>query len=117
GKIFVNAASDQYTVTWCGVRAFDSTRSTTVQATLLPDGSVEMKFSDAINIGDAIVGISPGHTSDVALLDLTAGTGSGGGAIAERFAQASSIDTFAVARKFYATHPDNYDQILLWTDQ
>jgi hypothetical protein len=117
GKIFVNAAADAYTVTWCSVRGFDSTRSTTVQATLLPDGSVEMKFSDAINIGDAIVGISPGHTSDVALLDLTAGTGSGGGAIAERFAQASSIDTFAVARKFYATHPDNYDQILLWTDQ
>jgi hypothetical protein len=117
GKIFVNAAADAYTVTWCGVRGFDSTRTTTVQATLLPDGSVEMKFSDAINIGDAIVGISPGHTSDVALLDLTAGSGSGGGAIAERFAQASSIDTFAVARKFYATHPDNYDQILLWTDQ
>jgi hypothetical protein len=117
GKVFVNAAADGYTVTWCNVRGFDSTRTTTVQATLLPDGSVEMKFSDAINIGDAIVGISPGHTSDVALVDLTAASGSGGGAIAERFAQASSIDTFAVARKFYATHGDSFDQILLWTDQ
>jgi hypothetical protein len=117
GRIFVNAAADAYTVTWCGVRGFDSTRTATVQATLLPDGSVEMKFSDAINIGDAIVGISPGHTSDVALLDLTSGSGSGGGAIAERFAQATSIDTFAVARRFYATHPDIFDQVLLWTDQ
>ena len=45
------------------------------------------------------------------------GTGSGSGAIAERFAQANSIDTFAVAKKFYATHPDSYDQILMWTDQ
>src|SRR4029077_1247575 len=41
GKIFVNAAADQFTVTWCSVRGFDSTRTTTVQATLLPDGSVE----------------------------------------------------------------------------
>jgi len=117
GKIFVNAASDQYTVTWCNVRGFDSTRTTTVQATLLPDGSVEMKFSDSINIGDSIVGISPGHTGDVALVDLTSGTGSGSGAIAERFAQATSIDTFAVAQKFYQSHPDNYDQLLLWSDQ
>jgi hypothetical protein len=117
GKIFVNAASDQYTVTWCNVRGFDSTRTTTVQATFLPDGSLEMKFDSTINIGDAIVGISPGHTGDVALVDMSTGSGSGSGAIAERFAQAVSIDTFAVANKFYQSHPDNYDQILLWTDQ
>jgi hypothetical protein len=117
GRIFVNAAADAYTVTWCNVRGFDSTRSTTVQATLLPDGSVEMKFGENTNIGESIIGISPGHTVDIALVDLTSGTGSGGGAIAERFAQATSIDTFAVAKKFYATHPDSFDQILLWTDQ
>jgi hypothetical protein len=104
-------------VTWCSVRAFDSTRSVTAQATLLPDGSVELKYTDAINIGDSVVGISPGHTADVALVDLSTGAGSGGGAIAERFAQANSVDTFAVAKKFYTTHPDTYDQILLWTDQ
>ena len=28
-----------------------------------------------------------------------------------------SIDTFAAAQKFYQSHPDNYDQILLWSDQ
>ena len=117
GKIFVNAAADQYTVTWCSVRGFDSTRATTVQATLLPDGSVELKFGADINLTDAVVGISPGHTGDVALVDLTGGNGSGSGAIAERFASSVSIDTFAVAQKFYQTHPDNYDQILLWADQ
>lgn len=117
GRIFVNAAADQYTVTWCNVRGFDSTRAVTVQATLLPDGSVEMKFGDSTNVQESIVGISPGHTADIALVDLTGGSGSSAGAIAERFAQATSIDTFAVAKKFYATHPDNYDQILLWSDQ
>ena len=117
GKVFVNAASDQYTVTWCGVHGFDSTRTITAQATLLPDGSVEMKYGDNINVAESVVGISPGHTADVALVDLSVGSGSGSGAIAERFALANSIDTFAVAQKFYQTHPDNYDQILLWTDQ
>ena len=117
GRIFVNAASDAYTVTWCNVRGFDSPRLVTTQATLLPDGSVEMKYSDAINIVDVVVGISPGHTGDVALVDLSTSTASSSGAIAERFAQSNSIDTFAVAKKFYTTHPDNFDQILLWTDQ
>jgi hypothetical protein len=88
-----------------------------VQATLLPDGSVEMKFGESINLPDSIVGIAPGHSAEVALVDLSAGTGSGSGAIAERFAAATSIDTFAVAQKFYQSHPDNFDQILIWSDQ
>ena len=117
GRIFLNAASDAYTVTWCGVRGFDSVRVVTAQATLFPDGSIELKFGETINIFDAVVGLSPGHTGDVALIDLSTGSGSGSSAIMERFAQQSSIDTFAVAQKFYQTHPDNYDQILLWTDQ
>jgi hypothetical protein len=117
GRIFLNAASDAYTVTWCGVRGFDSTRVVTAQASLFPDGSVELKYGESINIFDSVVGLSPGHTGDVALVDLSNGSGSGSAAIAERFAQQSSIDTFAVAQKFYQTHPDDYDQILLWTDQ
>jgi hypothetical protein len=117
GKIFLNAASDAYTVTWCSVRGFDSVRTVTAQATLFPDGSIELKYGESINIFDSVVGISPGHTGNVALVDLSNGSGSGSGAIAERFAQQTSIDTFAVAQKFYQTHPDNYDQILLWTDQ
>jgi hypothetical protein len=117
GRVFVNSASDMYTVTWCGVRAFDDVRVVTAQATLFPDGSVELKFGETINIFDSVVGMSPGHTGDVALVNLSDGNASGGGAIAERFAQRSTIDTFAVAQKFYQTHPDNYDQILIWTDQ
>ena len=42
----MNAAADQYTVTWCGVRGFDSTRVVTAQATLLPGGAIEMKYGD-----------------------------------------------------------------------
>jgi hypothetical protein len=119
GKIFVNAASDQYTVTWCAVRGFDSTKTVTVQATLLPDGSVEFKFGDATTLGDAVVGLSPGHTGDFTTVDLSTTAGvTSSGAIGERFSQSSSLDSQAAALKFYATgHADNFDQILLWTDQ
>ena len=30
GRVYVNAAADQYTVTWCSVRGFDSAQTITV---------------------------------------------------------------------------------------
>ncbi len=119
GKVFVNAASDQYTVTWCAVRGFDTSQTTTVQTTLLPDGTIEMKYGDAIALRDAVVGLSPGRTGDFVTMDLSNTNPASAGAVAmgERFAQQGSLDTVAVGQRFYATHGDNFDQILLWTDQ
>jgi hypothetical protein len=118
GRVFVNAASDQYTVTWCNVRGFDSQRTVTVQMTLLPTGNVEMIFG-SITLGDAIVGLSPGHTSTFTAVNLSdAGpTGGGSGAVGERFAENPQLDVVALATKFFRTHPDNYDQVVLWADQ
>jgi hypothetical protein len=117
GRVFANAASDQYTVTWCGVRGFDSTQTVTVQATLLPDGTIEMKFSE-VQLQDVIVGISPGRTGDFTPVNLSENGPSAGGAAAvgERFADTAQLDTVEVTRKFYRTHPDNYDQLVIWTD-
>jgi hypothetical protein len=117
GKVFVNAAADQFTVTWCSVRGYGVTQTVTVQASLLPDGSVEIKFDPSTSLGDAIVGTSPGNTTNFTSVNLSAGSGSGSAAVGERFATATSIDTVAVAQTFYATHPDTYDQLLYWTDQ
>ncbi len=117
GRVFGNAAADQYTVTWCGVRGFDSTRTTNAQLTLLPDGSIEMKFG-TVTLPEAIVGLSPGRTGEFVPVDLSANgpTGGGGGAVGERFAEQAQLDTVEVARKFYQSHPDNYDQLVIWTD-
>ena len=46
GRVFANAASDQYTVTWCNVRGFDTTRTVTTQMTLLPDGTIASGSQD-----------------------------------------------------------------------
>ena len=117
GKVFVHSAADQFSVTWCQVRGYGVNQSVTVQSTLLPDGTVEIKFDPSTTLGDAIVGTSPGNTTDFAAVNLSNGSGSGSAAIGEQFASSTSIDTVAVAQKFYATHPDNFDQLLFWTDQ
>jgi hypothetical protein len=117
GRVFANAASDQYTVTWCNVRGFDTTRTVTTQMTLLPDGTIEMQYGD-VNLAEAIVGLSPGRTGAFTTVNLsdTGPTNGGSGAIGERFADKAQLDTVEVARKFYRSHPDNYDQLVIWTD-
>lgn len=118
GKVFVKAAADRVTVTWCGVRGFESDRTTTVQATLLPAGVIEMMYGPDITLGDAIVGLSPGRTGDFRPVNLSdAESGGGGGAVGERFARHPQLDVVAVSRKFYQAHPDGYDQLVVWTDQ
>ena len=117
GRVYVNAAADQYTVTWCSVRGFESSSTVTAQATLLPNGSIEMKYGD-FDLGDAVVGVSPGRTGDFRAVNLSeAGTtGGGAGAVGERFADERQLDLVALTRKFYRNHPDNYDQLVFWTD-
>jgi hypothetical protein len=118
GAVFVNAAADHYTVTWCAVRGFDSTQTTTVQATLLPDGTIEMRFTSGISLTDAVVGVSPGQTLDFRTVDLSAqGPTSGGStAIGERFSANPDLDVVAAANTFYRAHPDAFDQLVVWTD-
>jgi hypothetical protein len=118
GRIFVNAASDQYTVTWCNVRDFDDTGSVSAQVTLLPSGTIEMKYGSSISLGNAIVGLSPGQTTAFTPVNLSdAGpTGGGPSAVGERFAQQPDVDIVAISRKFYQTHGDNFDQLIIWSD-
>jgi hypothetical protein len=116
GRIFVNAASDQYTVTWCAVRGFESTSTITAQVTLLPDGTIEFKY-ERVLIADVVVGVSPGRTGLFTPVNLSdQSSGGGEGAVGERFAARAQIDTVAVVKQFYRTHPDNYDQLVVWTD-
>jgi hypothetical protein len=118
GRIFLNAATDQFTVTWCNVRGFDSASTVSVQATLLPSGAIEMKYGATVAVASAVVGLSPGRTTVFNPVNLSeAGpTAGGSGAVGERFAGQPDLDTVAVARKFYRTHPDNYDQLVIWSD-
>lgn len=117
GRVLANAAPDHYTVTWCGIRGFESSQTTNAQVTLLPDGTIEMKFGQ-VSLTDAIVGLSPGRTGDFAPVNLSeTGPAAGGtGAVGERFADTPQLDIVAVARRFYESHPDNFDQLVIWTD-
>jgi hypothetical protein len=123
GAVYLRSAPDAFTVTWCGVPAFDSPRRTTFQASLLPDGAIEVKFAPAPTwtAADGITAIAPGRTSAaLAPVDLSAASAGpitgNAGAIGERFALGASLDLVAATRQFYSTHADLFDQLVIWTD-
>lgn len=118
GGVYARTGTDAVTVTWCAVPAYGSQLTTTVQAALLSTGVVEMTFDVGIGLGDAVVGLSPGRTTSFASVDLsdTAGATGGSAAVGERFGLRGEIDTVAVAQEFLQSHPDSYDQVIIWTD-
>jgi hypothetical protein len=118
GRVFVDAAADAFTVTWCGVRGFDSTRTTTVQTTLFATGAIDVKFGPEVTLTEALVAVSPGRGGAFTPVDLSATTrlGGGAGAVGERFADDAELDTAQTARRFFASHADRFDQLVLWTD-
>ena len=118
GRIFLQTASNEFTVTWCNVRGFDSIDRATIQVTLLPDGSIEEKFADTTTLGDAVVGASPGRTGAFAPIDLSVQgpTNGGSAAVGERFSTVIELDLVAVGKRFYESHQDRYDQLVIWTD-
>ena len=118
GGVFVSAAPDAFTVTWCAVPGFESPNKVTAQASLLADGAVEIRLDASTTLREAVVALSPGAAGAFAALDLSAPGPSPGGssAVGERFAAEASLDLVAAAQRFYAEFPDAYDQILFWTD-
>jgi hypothetical protein len=121
GGVYVRSGTDAFTVTWCDVPVFDSPRRTRFQTSLMRDGTIEMKFaaSTAWTAVDGITAISPGGTNNFSPVDLSATGSSGatGGAVGERFAARPNLDLVSLGRKFYTTHADLFDQLVVWTDQ
>ena len=118
GRVFVDAAADAFTVTWCGVRGFDSTQTTTVQASLFATGAIDVKFGPEVTLGEALVAVSPGRGGAFTPVDLSATTrlSGGAGAVGERFSADAELDTAQTARRFFASHADRFDQLVFWTD-
>jgi hypothetical protein len=123
GTVYVRAAADAFTATWCGVRVFDSTRQVTAQASFFPDGTIEMKYagSPTLTAVDGIAAVSPGRTDTFMPVDLSTSANrtiaGGSGAVGERFSLRPDLDLVALSRKFYRTHGDRFDQLVVWTDE
>jgi hypothetical protein len=121
GAVFASARSDAFVVTWCAVPGFEDATTVTAQVSIARDGAVTMRLAATTTRQDIIVGVSPGRTNEFKPVDLStssAATVAGGSAaVGERFAPSADVDFLALAKKFYQTHGDSFDQLVIWTDQ
>jgi len=119
GRVYVDSASDAFTVTYCGVRGFGVTDTTTVQASLLASGAIDVKFGPEVALTDALVALSPGGDSGFTPVDLSAAASrlaGGAAAVGERFSSGTELDVAQTARRFYRSHEDRFDQLVIFTD-
>ena len=111
--------ADHATVTWRAVPQFDETDKNTFQVTLWADGRVDFVYDAelATTIEEAAAGIAPGNAAGgLTAVDFAhAAAVTGTGALVESFRDRDGLDTIAVARKFYATHGDDYQQLIIYT--
>jgi len=118
GSLYFNQLSDRVLITWNRIREYGSSREASFQIALFPDGSFELAYG-SVNVSSGIVGWSGGGTaSAISIVDLSAASGTLAGTQVERFSRLNQneVDVTAVARKFYETHGDEYQQLVVFTN-
>jgi uncharacterized protein (TIGR03437 family) len=113
--VFVLAEASRLVVTWAAVPDFDGTYPQTFQMRLYADGRVEFAYN-GVATDAALVGISPGGDQGTTTLVSFTGEPSAeyAGTIAERFTTAAEVDVVATAKRFYQTHEDAYDYLVIY---
>jgi hypothetical protein len=115
GGVSVRTSATRVVVVWSDVPGAAQINHNTFQAALFPDGTVELAWG-RMESREAVVGLSPGAASDFSVADLKAASpAQAQGAIAERFSENEQADLVAVARRFYRSHPDLVEQLVIYT--
>jgi hypothetical protein len=117
GGVYVLTSPAKIVVTWLDVPEFGLRNHNTFQTVLYPDGRVTFAFG-TLQARAAVVGMAPGGSGDVQLLDYTANLPSGviKIGIAERFVTTRTFDHLAVARAFLREFADIYDHLIVFLD-
>lgn len=118
GSVRVFRGENCVTVTWLDVPQYSSSGSgprQRFQLRLHSSGSFEFLYS-SITLSAAVTGFSPGRLQ--APLDVVSLAESGGqlfdSGVAERFGTDESIDIVRTAQRFYETHEDAYDYLVIF---
>lgn len=89
----------------------------TFQVRLYPDGRIEFAYR-GITTQTAVVGIAPGNlTGSTAVVSFSDGSAAEfASAIVERFTNVEEVDIVLAAQKFYETHEDAFDYLVLFNN-
>ena len=115
GTISARLLADRAVFDWRDVPGAGQINRNSFQAVLYPTGAIDVLYGP-IETREGVVGVSPGATFDVTAADLGRGEPRGStGALAEQFSESERVDLVAVARRFYRSHPDLFEQLVVYT--
>jgi len=120
GGVRVLAEAGRVVVSWTAVPEWTASGAgarQTFQAKLYPDGRIEFSYN-GVTPASAVVGIAPGTLKGgTTLVDYrTDPSAVYAGAVAERFGNALDVDVVTVAQRFYETHEDAYDYLIIYNN-
>ncbi len=117
GSVRFFADASHVVFSWVNVVEYGPGAPQTFQVRLYVDGSIQFSYS-AVNPTSAVVGIAPGFaqpgTSVVSFLNDVSAEYSA--AVVERFGNTVDIDIVSLAQKFYQTHEDAYDYLVVYNN-
>ncbi len=101
---------------WTAVPGRGQINRNTFEIVLHPSGEADLVYGAEMQTREGVTGATPGRTLDATPADLSRGVPVGAaGALVERFSESEKVDLVSVARRFYATHPDAFDQLVVYT--
>jgi hypothetical protein len=115
GTLTSRLGADRAVFQWSGVPGGGQINRNTFQVALLPTGEVEVVYGE-MQSREALVGVAPGGSFDLTAADLSRGQPRAvRGALVERFSETDRLDLVSTVRRFLSSHPDLFDQVIVYT--
>src|SRR2546422_3855600 len=117
GIVAARLGPDRAVFSWSAVPGGAQINRNSFQVALLPGGDIDFVYGE-MQSREAIAGLSPGAATTLTSVDLAAARPSSlSGAAAERFSETEKLDLASTVRRFYAAHPDLFEQVVVYTSR
>src|ERR1022692_1962547 len=115
GSVRFYADAGRVIFSWVGVADYVTGAPQTFQVRLYVDGSIQFSYS-GVNPTSAVVGIAPGSAAPGTAVVSFRNDASAEypAAVVGRFGNIAEVDIVTVAQKFYETHDDAYDYLVIY---
>ena len=120
--VIVFSDASRFVVSWVSVPEYSlygAGSQETFQVRLYPDGRIEFAYA-GVRTSAAVVGIAPGglqgSSSVVSFIDPATQAQEFSAAVAERFGTDLELDLLTASQKFYGTHEDSYDYLVIFNN-
>jgi hypothetical protein len=115
GTVSVDLQPDAARVLWSEVPGTGQSNGNTFEVVLRAEGTVQMAWT-ALETREGIVGLSSGRAEGLTAADLSRGRPAGSaGPLAERFSETEKADLVSVVHRFLRSHPDEFEQLVVYT--